>query len=93
MNSSIDRRAGDAENLGDLARGVLTGAVQLHEVLLLRSNEHSLICIPIGSLAVKTKKAHSTHDTVHYEEQNFLLNGLQSRPAGDKTGGSFRLLF
>ena len=35
MNGSVDGRPGDAEQLGDLARSEGTGAVQLHEVLLL----------------------------------------------------------
>ncbi len=39
LEATVDRRAGDAEQLGELARGVLAGAVQPAEVGLLACAE------------------------------------------------------
>jgi len=49
LHGSVDGRAGDAEELGDLAGGVGAGAVQLHEVLLLRGGELGLAAAELAS--------------------------------------------
>ena len=68
LDRAVGRRAGDAEELRDLAGGVGAGAVQLHEVLLLRGGELGLATAELaGGLGDRHALARAGVDEVGLE--------------------------
>ena len=83
LDCAIDRGAGHAEELGDLASRVGAGAVQLHEVLLLRGREFGLATAKLaGGLRDRHALAGTGADEVGLELGDHAENGEQQPADG-----------
>jgi len=86
LNGAVHRRPGDTEELGDLASRVLPGAVQLHEVLLLRGGELGLASAELpGGLGDGHALAGAGTDEVGFELGDHAEH-VEEQPA-DGVGG------
>lgn len=70
LNGPVDRRAGDAEGLCDLARRVGAAAVLLHELLLLLERERGLAAAePASGLCDRHTLASAGADKIGFERR------------------------
>jgi hypothetical protein len=88
VHGSVDGRSGDAEKFSDLARRVGAGAVQLHEVSLLRGSELGLSAAELaGDLRDRLLRSSLKSNASGYSGRACFLSAPHVRKEPSSVGG------